>query len=71
MDGGTVLHVACEMGSLESLTLTILNGGKLDTMNAEGLSPLDVAMIKGQTEAMEICLSRMQTPSRALPKPNK
>ena len=68
-NGGTSLHVACEEGSLEVLTFVILNGGKLDRMNREGLSPLDVAMIKGKTEAMEICLARIQKPNRKLPVP--
>ena len=67
--GGTALHVACEEGSLEVLSFLILNSGRLDTMNEEGLSPLDVAMVKGKTDAMEICLARMKTPSRALPMP--
>ena len=44
-----------------------LNGGKLDRMNRERLSPLDVAMIEGKTEAMEICLARIQKPNRKLP----
>lgn len=68
INGNSALHYACEHG-LEALTFGILNGGKLEQMNCEGLSCLDIAMINDKTEAMEICLSRMKTPNRPVPTP--
>lgn len=61
------IHVSCRHGSVDTLLLSILNGGDLGKVNANGLSPLDVALTCNQTGAIDCCLSHMKSGRKQMP----
>lgn len=64
LDAYNAVHVACAAGALEALVLLVQNGGSLNTISRNGLSPLDIAMVKGHTNMVEYCLEHLPPPPR-------
>ena len=62
----TPLHTAARHGSVDALLLAILNGGNLEALNTDGLTPLDVAVMCNQNGAMDCCLSHMRSSQRPI-----
>lgn len=55
--GTTALHLAAEMGCLETVKVLIENGAHVNPVDADGLTPLDRACCRCQDEVVDYVLS--------------